>query len=189
MAKRRPRPYRTTYDIGRGQPSPRRLVWLVLTGVLGVVLAFAGIAAVSCAVSTPAGPATAQQQTSPATPSSVSAPSLTPSLVAPQDQAEEVTIQNIASSFTDAWLQRDRTKRKAQLGATATAELAAALMKTDDQNIPRTSKEGSATIDSRADGVAIALQGLADTTVLRITMVKAGATGTWVVSDVDLGEA
>ena len=100
-----------------------------------------------------------------------------------------MTIQNVASSFTDAWLQRDRTKRQAQLEATATAELAAALMKTDDQNIPRTSKEGSATIDSHADGVAIALQSLADTTVLRITVVKTGTAGTWLVSDVDLGEA
>jgi len=189
MAKRRPRPYRTTYDIGGRRPRPRRLAWLVFAAVLGVVLTFAGIAAVSRAVSTSAGPPTTQQQTVPATPSSASAPSPTPSLVAPQDQAEEVTIQNVASSFTDAWLQRDRTKRKAQLEATATAELAAALMKTDDQNLPRTTKEGTATIDARVEGVAIALQCLADTTVLRITLVKTGTAGTWLVSDVDLGEA
>lgn len=100
-----------------------------------------------------------------------------------------MTIQNVASSFTHAWLQRDRAKRKAQLSATATAELTAALMKTDEQNIPRTTTEGSATIDSRADGVAIVLQGLADTTVLRITVVKTGEDGSWLVSDVDLGEA
>lgn len=187
MDRQRPRPYRTTYDIGRGRPSPRRVVWVVLAAVLGVVVTFTGIAAVSRAVSAPAGPTTAQQATAAATPS-VPAPSPTPSLVAPQDQAEEVTIQNVASSFADAWLQRDRTKRQAQLSATATADLTAALMKTDDQNIPRTTKEGSATIDSHADGVAIALQSLADTTVLRITVVKSGA-GTWLVSDVDLGEA
>lgn len=188
MARQRPRPYRTTYDIGGRRPSPRRLAWVVLAAVLGVVLTFVGIAAVSRAVSASAGPTTAQPPTAAATPS-VPAPSPTPSLVAPQDQAEEVTIQNVASSFTDAWLQRDRTKRQAQLSATATADLTAALMKTDDQNIPRTSKEGTATIDSHADGVAIALQSLADTTVLRITMVKSGAASTWLVSDVDLGEA
>lgn len=185
MAKQRPRPYRTTYDTGRRRQSPLRLVWLVLASMLGVVLAFAGIAAVSRAVSAPTGPV--QQQATPVT--SSASPSPTPSLVAPQDQAEEVTIQNLAGSFTDAWLQRDQTKRKAQLSATATAELTAALMKTDDQNIPRTSKEGTASLESRADGVAITLQSLADTTVLRITMVKAGAADTWVVNDVDLGEA
>lgn len=188
MARQRPRPYRTTYDLGGARPSPRRLVWVVLAVVFGVVLAFAGIAAVSRAVSRPVGPATAQQPTAAATPS-LSPPNPTPSVVAPQDQADEVTILNVASSFADAWLQRDRAKRQAQLSATATAELTAALMKTDDQNIPRTSKEGSATMDSRADGVAIALQGLADTTVLRITAVKSGDAGTWLVSDVDLGEA
>lgn len=188
MARQRPRPYRTTYDIGGRRPNPRRLVWVVLAAALGVVLTFAGIAAVSRAVSAPPGPATAQQPTAAGTPS-LTAPSPTPSLVAPQDQAEEVTIQNVANSFSDAWLQRDRAKRKAQLSATATAELTAALMKTDDQNIPRTSKDGSPAIDSRADGVAIALQGLADTTVLRITVVKTGEDATWLVSDVDLGEA
>lgn len=186
MAKKRPRPYRTTYDIGRRPTSPRRMVWLVLAAVLGLLLTFAGIAAVSRAISRPAGQATAQQQSSAPT---VATLSPTPSVVAPQDQAEEVTIQNVAGSFADAWLQRDRAKRKAQLSATATAELTAALMKTDDQNIPRTSKEGSATIDSRVDGVAIALQGLVDTTVLRITVVSTGTAGTWLVSDVDLGEA
>lgn len=188
MARQRPRPYRTTYDIGGRRPSPRRLVWVVLAAVLGVVLTFAGIAAVSRAVSRPVGPAPAQQPTAAVTPS-VSAPSPTPSLVAPQDQAEEVTIQNVASSFADAWLQRNRAKRQAQLSATATTELTAALMKTDDQNIPRTSKEGAATIDSRADGVAITLQDLADATVLRITVVKSSHDGSWLVSDVDLGEA
>lgn len=186
MAKKRPRPYRTTYDIGRRRTSPRRMVWLVLAAVLGVVVAFAGIAAVSRAISRPAGQATTQQQSSAPTAATLSP---TPSVVAPQDQAEEITIQNVASSFTDAWLQRDPAKRKAQLSATATAELTAALMKTDDQNIPRTGKEGSATIDSRAEGVAIAQQGLADTTLLRITVVKSSHDGSWLVSDVDLGEA
>lgn len=189
MARQRPRPYRTTYDVGGGRPSRRRLVWLVVAAVLGVVVTFAGIAAVSRAVNAPAGPATVEQRTAWSTPSSASAPSRTPSLVAPQDQAEEVTIRSVAGSFADGWLERDRAKRKAQLSATATAELTAALMKTDDQNIPRTSKAGSVTIDSRADGVAIALLSLADTTVLRITVVKSGAVGTWLVSDVDLGEA
>lgn len=108
--------------------------------------------------------------------------------MAPQHQTEEVTIQNVASGFADAWLQRGRANRKVQLSATATAELTAALMKTDEQNIPRTTKEGPATIDSHTDGVAIALQGLADTTVLRITVVKTGGDGSWLVSDVDLGE-
>ena len=188
MARKRPRSYRTTYDIGRRRTSPRRMGWLVLAAVLGVVVAFAGIAAVSRAISRQASPATAQPSAS-ATSSDTASSSPTPSLVAPQDQAEEVTIQSVASSFTDAWLQRDRAKRKAQLSATATAELTAALMKTDDQNIPRTTTQGPATIDSHTDGVAIALQGLADSTVLRITVVKSGPTGEWLVSDVDLGEA
>lgn len=164
------------------------MVWLVLAAVLGVVVAFAGIAAVSRAMSRPAAPSTAPGQAPSTAPA---APTLSPSssLVAPQDQAEEVTILNVASGFADAWLLRDPAKRKARLSATATAELTAALMKTDDQNIPRTNREGSPTIDSHADGVAIALQGLADFTVLRITVVKTGEDGSWLVSDVDLGEA
>lgn len=186
MVKQRPRPYRTTYDIGRRRTGHVRLVWVVLAAVLGVVLAFAGIAAVSRAVSSPAG--SPAQQPAPAT-SSSAPPSPTPTLVAPQDQVDELTIQNVAGAFTDAWLQRNRGKRKAQLGATATAELAAALMKTADQNIPRTRKEGPATIDSRVDGLAIVLQGLGDASVLRITVAQTGAAGTWLVSDVDLGEA
>lgn len=188
MARQRPRPYGTTYDTGRRTTSPRRLIWVVLAAVLGVLLTFVSIAAVSRAMSTPTGPTSTQQQ-QPVTPSSASTPSPTPTLVAPQEQAEEVTIQNVASSFTDAWLQRDRAKRKAELSATATAELTAALMKTDDQNIPRTTPQGPATIVSHTEGVAIALQGLADTTVLRITVVKTSGDGSWLVSDVDLGEA
>lgn len=188
MARQRPRPYRTTYDIGRRRrEGPLRLVWVVLAAVVGVVLAFAGIAAVSRAVSASGGspvpqlPAPAAASSAPASP--------TPTLVAPQDQVDELTIHNITGSFTDAWLQRNRAKRKAQLGATATAELAAALMKTSDQNIPRTTKEGAATIDSRVDGLAIVLQELGDHTVLRVTVAQSGTSGSWLVSDVDLGEA
>lgn len=183
MPRKRPRPHVTTYDLTRRR-SPLRALWLALAALLGLVVAFAGMAAVSRAMT----PHTPSDEPSPAVSASVtpSAASVTPSppITAPQDQVDELQIEATATRFVDAWLQRDRAKRKSQLESSATKELTAALMKTDDQNIPRTTREGSATIDSRADGVAIVLQSLADASVLRITLVQ-NDSARWLVTSVD----
>ncbi len=161
---------------------------MVLAALLGLVLAFAGLAAVSRAVNsnghTPA-PASATSSASSSGASASPSPTVS-GVVAPEDQADDVTIQSVSGAFVDAWLQRDRTRRKAQLAATATPDLAAGLIKTETQNIPRTAKDGDGTLESRAEGVAIVVQALTDGTVLRITLTQT-STG-WLVSAVDLAE-
>lgn len=185
MPRNRPRPHTTTYDLARRRRPLVRMVWPVLAGVLSLVLAFAGIAAVSRAVS-PAPAASTSGQTPPAVASPTTAPTPTPTITSPQGQVDAAAIQGVTTRFVDAWLQRDRAKRKTQLTATATKDLAAALMKTADQNIPRTKRAGTApVIESRTDGVAIVLQQLADSTTLKLTVTN-GADGTWRVTSIDM---
>lgn len=164
------------------------MIWLVLAGGLGLVLAFAGIAAVSRALSpAPAASLPASTSTTPPVAASPAAtPTPTPTITSPQGQADAAAIQSVATRFTDGWLQRNRAKRKAQLAATATKDLAAALMRTADQNIPRTKRAGTApVIESQTDGAAIVLQQLADSTTLKLTVTN-GADGTWRVTSIDM---
>lgn len=191
MHKRRPRPYTVTYDLPVRR-RPLRIVWLAMAAVLGVALAFGGLAAVSRAMSRPAVPASP----SAAATSSVSTPAATASTSTPastvtasQSQADDAVLAGLAGRFVDAWLQRDRAKRKAQLAQTAEGDLAAALMQTEVQNIPRIKKNGAATIDSRADGVVIVMQPMTGATVLRITVVSQPGSAAWLVSDVDMPAA
>lgn len=172
------------------------MVWLGVAAVVVVGLSFAGLAVVSRAMSQPAvptpGPPTkASTVSSPAgpAPTNVGTPTAKPTVSATQPPANDAVITSVAGRFVDAWLQRDRAKRKTQLAQTAVTELAAALMRTDPQNIPRLRKHGVPTIDSRAEGVAVVLQPMTGSVVLRITVVAQPGTVMWLVSDVDMPAA
>ena len=192
MPRRRPRPYRTTYDLP-SRRRPVRMVWLGLAAVLGVVLAFGGVAVVSRAISRPAAPVpqpvTSTVSPPAATPTIAGTAGPSPTVTAVGNQVDDAVITGVAGRFVDAWLQRDRAKRKTQLAQTANGELALALMRTDAQNIPRIKKNGAAVIDSRAEGVAIVLQPMTDPTVLRITVVMQPGSPAWLASNVDLPAA
>ena len=191
MPRRRLRPYTTTYDLP-GRRRPVRMVWLGLAAVMGVVLAFGGLAVVSRAMSQPApvAPRASSTVRPPAAPSIIaSTVAARPTVTATQERVDDAVITGVAGRFVDAWLQRDRAKRKAQLAQTASAELAAALMRTDAQNIPRITKHGAAVIDSRAEGVAIVVQPMTGSTVLHLTVVMQSGSRAWLVSNVDMPAA
>ena len=195
LARKRPRAWATTYDLpGRRGPRASRLTLMVLAAVLAAGLTFGGLVLMTRSAAAPVNhtpepsvsgapqssppPPTGGPASTPASPGPTSAqPSSTPA-------NDAVVIVQTAAKFVDAWLQRDRAKRRSGLTATATPELVKALMLTDDANIPRTRRQGGPSIDTQLSDTVLVLQRLVDKTELKVTLTS--ASGTWLVTAIDM---
>lgn len=193
LARKRPRAWATTYDLpGRRGPKAPRLALVILAAILAAGLTFGGLALMSRSAAAPVtaapepptsgAPASLPPPTGePASTPAPSGPASTPPSSTPPSDAALI---QTATKFTDSWLQRDRATRRAGLTATATPELAQALMLTDDANIPRTRRQGGPSIDTRLSDTVLVLQRLADKTELKVTLTA--ASGRWLVTAIDM---